>query len=891
MAIKACTSITLFHNIDIIGTTYYYKLISTLTTPNVPDDSVVDPTTSAGGNWSISEPSYIEGSTSYLYYTIQTKFSDGTQTYSYASIVGSDRKACLSSSYEAAKAAYNKAVNAQNTANAAEKKIYHTCSSSGGTAGYFYFARCVIIQAYANKPITFSISNRGIDQTNVELRFANLNGTDPSLTIFKKTGKANVYIIKADTSTWDLYVQKTESYDQATFTKFSMNGYDSKFTWTWKDTTVTELPSGYRSAGDKTEIIVGTQTGVTGSWTGVASFDQLIDGQEISYWLPYNGSGNATLNLTLSNGSTTGAINCYYSGANRLATHYAAGNVIHLTYRVNANVAGTNYTGWWADANYDTNTYDRLRFQNNIRVDQQYIQNGRIIAAGSNNLYNIIKSGAVFKKDSPILFAGTALGPAMTGNNNYIMYSGINITNNLSFYCDIGTETITSSTKGYVGTGITGNSTTATVFSGSGVSSAVVGDLYINTSTYYLYKCTTAGNASTAKWVYIKSLYTTAGKRWYNGNKITHTTTTETIVSDSGISSAAVGDYYFNTSSGGYYKCTVAGNASTAKWLYKGVLIESYKTIYLRCTLNGNLFTVDEVPFTTTIPVEEDGLYYISLGTTYGLNAYGLFPEHPIFRFIDGEFKSLDQVAYEAQENLDSFRETYSEQYAELIRNKNGMAMIVASLREGYYEYSFTTDTTFGSNKEYYEYVEDDFEYKLLTWSSSNNTYTSSDGTIYSVGDTIPSNKIYKQGNWVDGIDKTSKGYKDFKTNFTEYSDNAITTYFGKIREDGTSVDGTLASLKERLENAEDILEDVGSYIKQTTYNNMACIEIGSIQQSMKVRILPDRIGFFTGEEETAYISNNALYITESTILVKEQIGHWITEQDNLNNLNTKWVN
>ncbi len=115
-----------------------------------------------------------------------------------------------------------------------------------------------------------------------------------------------------------------------------------------------------------TEIIVGTQTAATGAWTGIASFSSLVDGQQIVYWLPYAGSGNASLNLTLANSSTTGAIPCYYSGASRITTHYAAGNAIHLTYRVNANVNGTNYTGWWADANYNTNTntYNCIKFDN-----------------------------------------------------------------------------------------------------------------------------------------------------------------------------------------------------------------------------------------------------------------------------------------------------------------------------------------------------------------------------------------------------------------------------------------------------------------------------------------------------------------------------------------------
>ena len=54
----------------------------------------------------------------------------------------------------------------------------------------------------------------------------------------------------------------------------------------------------------------------------------------------------------------------------------------------------------------------------------------------------------------------------------------------------------------YSGTGITGTSTTATIFSGSGVTSALVGDYYLNTSTGYTYRCTVAGAASMAKWVY-----------------------------------------------------------------------------------------------------------------------------------------------------------------------------------------------------------------------------------------------------------------------------------------------------------------------------------------------------------------------------------------------------
>lgn len=56
------------------------------------------------------------------------------------------------------------------------------------------------------------------------------------------------------------------------------------------------------------------------------------------------------------------------------------------------------------------------------------------------------------------------------------------------------------------GTAITGTSTTATIFSGTGITDALVNDMYLNTSTGYTYRCTVAGAASVAKWVYTGSI-------------------------------------------------------------------------------------------------------------------------------------------------------------------------------------------------------------------------------------------------------------------------------------------------------------------------------------------------------------------------------------------------
>jgi hypothetical protein len=95
---------------DVASTTRYYLLqASTLTAPAAP---TANP---PGGSWQVTEPTYTEGSTNSLYTCDQTIFSDGTWSYSSVS---------LSTSYEAAKAAYNKAAAAAAAAAATDNHFW-----------------------------------------------------------------------------------------------------------------------------------------------------------------------------------------------------------------------------------------------------------------------------------------------------------------------------------------------------------------------------------------------------------------------------------------------------------------------------------------------------------------------------------------------------------------------------------------------------------------------------------------------------------------------------------------------------------------------------------------------------------------------------------------------
>lgn len=161
MAIKASAQITISKVIDIYACYRYYKLqSSTLTKPSKP-------TTNPPSGWSDTEPAYVSGSTNTLYFVDCNVYSDKSFSFSEVS---------KSSSYEAAKDAWNKADNAQNTANDAIKDVdveYYLSTSatslSGGSwsttaptwvNGKYMWSRTVTVDGAGNK--TYSPNQNGV---------------------------------------------------------------------------------------------------------------------------------------------------------------------------------------------------------------------------------------------------------------------------------------------------------------------------------------------------------------------------------------------------------------------------------------------------------------------------------------------------------------------------------------------------------------------------------------------------------------------------------------------------------------------------------------------------------------------------------------------------------
>ena len=272
MAVKAKAEITLATIRDVQSVTRYYLLQSS--TSSIPSKPTANPPT---GSWVKTEPSYTSGSTNSLYFTDLTVFTDGSFSYSDVS---------LSSSYEAAKAAYNKAVAAEGTASTA--------------------------------------------------------------------------------------------------------------------------------LAQSVEYIVGTQTAVTGNWTGVSVDGALYAGKTIAYKLPYAGSGNASLKLTLANGSETELVPVYLN-TTRVTTHFGAGAVINMTY---------DGTAWRAASIPNSNNYDR-RLHNSAIKAAAAVTAAHLIA-GKADGYKMLAASLAFDLAYPILYASAAISANATAKSAYEALPDVN---------------------------------------------------------------------------------------------------------------------------------------------------------------------------------------------------------------------------------------------------------------------------------------------------------------------------------------------------------------------------------------------------------------------------------------------------------------------------------
>ena len=168
----------------------------------------------------------------------------------------------------------------------------HRAIGTTGAAGWIKIATMVHTGAYDNTPIMLTIAQRGnIPIYRLHIRFKNPNSTDPDIEsfflagdVFNLTKKPSAYIIKSATSTWDLYIQKLDNYDDLVITGFDVGAYfTSRMTWTWKNEQV-----------DESAITGGTEATL---------YDYSRIDHTHSEYIPMTGSSDVTGNLEITKSS------------------------------------------------------------------------------------------------------------------------------------------------------------------------------------------------------------------------------------------------------------------------------------------------------------------------------------------------------------------------------------------------------------------------------------------------------------------------------------------------------------------------------------------------------------------------------------------------------------
>lgn len=121
-------------------------------------------------------------------------------------------------------------------------QIVHRAKGTAGQSGYIKICRIVVQRTCANAPLRFAISQRARPIAQISIVFANENSTDPAVLYFiydcpQEDLFSVAFLYKVSASTWDLYIQKLDPYDELDIVSFDVSLYQqgNSFAITWTD--------------------------------------------------------------------------------------------------------------------------------------------------------------------------------------------------------------------------------------------------------------------------------------------------------------------------------------------------------------------------------------------------------------------------------------------------------------------------------------------------------------------------------------------------------------------------------------------------------------------------------------------------------------------------------
>ena len=166
------------------------------------------------------------------------------------------------------------------------------------------------------------------------------------------------------------------------------------------------------------EYVVGTHgTTATSTWTGTCTrLNKIQDGTIIFFYLTSAGtSTSVTLNLTLANGTTTGAKNVYSKGTTRLTTHYPINSIVTLVYTTKKDSGA-----WYVASANDNSSWNATEYGGVQTKCGGTITSGALAGAkASDKKYYTLASGLVLDTSYPIVQYSTNR-TSSDGNTNQL---------------------------------------------------------------------------------------------------------------------------------------------------------------------------------------------------------------------------------------------------------------------------------------------------------------------------------------------------------------------------------------------------------------------------------------------------------------------------------------
>ena len=160
------------------------------------------------------------------------------------------------------------ATTAAGIANSHSHLSEYNSNAGSGTAGYIKLATITILKANMNQTLWFKIARRGDSMTtDVSVTFYNSGTTDPGLAYLRYFGPAPIWINKTTTGVWDLYVQKTESYDNISVLDYKQGSYSQERVFiSFPGEFAGSLPSGAVEGTRMNDDFI-VEQGTSGVWT------------------------------------------------------------------------------------------------------------------------------------------------------------------------------------------------------------------------------------------------------------------------------------------------------------------------------------------------------------------------------------------------------------------------------------------------------------------------------------------------------------------------------------------------------------------------------------------------------------------------------------------------